>query len=275
MIRAFTFAQYHNKPNTGSTKIRVDNLIKYWPEYDLYKYGENPDVLVFQKVYMQADYKFHAHFKGKKILDICDPDWLDNQAIKETVDNVDAVTVPTEPLAEFIRQLTDKPVVVIPDRHDISLYKPKKHYGDTKRLVWYGYKQNAELLKGALSYIQRNGYELTVIANDMPNLGIEYKFVKFPSTKQEFIEEMQKNDLCILPQGARPEDRFKSDNKTSESWLCGLPVVQSADDIERLIKAEDRQKEADECYSKAVKEYDCRLSIEQMRELIDEIKSRD
>lgn len=273
MIRFFTFAQYHNKPNTGSTKIRVNNLIKYWPEADLYKYGENPDVLIFQKVYMQADYKFHKSFKGKKILDICDPDWLDNQAIKETVDNVDAVTVPTEALAEFIRQLTDKPVVVIPDRHDVELFnKPKKHYGEAKKLVWYGYKQNAELLKGALGYIQRNGFELTVISNDMPNLGdFDYKFVKHHDTEQEFMEELQKHDICILPEGNRPEDRFKSNNKTTKAWLCGLPVAQTAEDIERLTGAENRQKEATECYNKAIKEYNCKLSVQEMKELIEKL----
>lgn len=272
MIRFFTFSQYHNKPNTGSTKIRVNNLIKYWPEADLYKYGENPDVLIFQKVYMQADYSYHAHFKGKKILDVCDPDWLDQQAIKKTVDNVDAVTVPTEPLADFIRQLTDKPVVVIPDRHDVEVFdKPKNHYGDAKKLVWFGYKQNAELLKSAIPYIERNGYELTIISNDPPNLPTEFNFVKHPTTPEEFKEEMLKYDICILPEGTRPEDRFKSNNKTTKAWMCGVPVATCAEDLERLKSAENRQKEAQECYAKAVKEYDCKLSIKQMKELIENL----
>lgn len=271
MIRFFTFAQYHNKPNTGSTKIRVNNLIKYWPEADLYKYGENPDVLIFQKVYMQADYKFHENFKGKKILDICDPDWMDHQAIKETIDAVDAVTCPTEPLAEFMRQLTDKPVVVIPDRHDISLFnKPKKHYGDAKKLVWFGYKQNAELLKGAIPYIERNGFELTVISNDMPNLGgFDFNFIKHHDTEEEFMEEMQKHDICLLPQGGRPEDRFKSNNKTTKAWLCGLPVAQTAEDIEGWIDADLRQEAADIAYKVAIEEYDCKLSVKEMKELIE------
>lgn len=273
MIRFFTFAQYHHKPNTGSTKIRVNNIVKYWDRAELYKYGEKPSVMIFQKVYMQADYKLHAHLECKKILDICDPDWLDHQAIKETIDNVDAVTCPTKPLADFMRQLTDKPIVVIPDRHDVELFHtPKKHYGEAKKLVWFGYKQNAELLKSAIPYLIRNKFELTVISNELPNLGdYEFRFVKHPNTDEEFIEEMQKNDICLLPQGGRPEDMFKSNNKTTKAWLCGLPVAQTAEDVDNLRDPEARQKAATECYNKAIKEYDCRLSVKQMKELIEKL----
>lgn len=276
LVRYFTFAQYHNKPGTGSTKIRVNNLVRYWDEAEVYKYGEKPDVMIFQKVYMQADYQYPKTLDCKKILDICDPDWMDNQAIRQTIDEMDAVTCPTEDLAEFLRQLTDKPVRVIPDRHDLAEFPPpKKHYGDGKKLVWFGYKQNAELLKGAVGWINRNGYTLTVIANDMPNLGTEFEFVKYPSTEKEFIVELQKHDICVLPIGNRPEDRFKSNNKTTKAWLAGLPVAQDAEQIEALLKAEARQKEADMCYNKAIKDYDCKQSVKEMKELIDELSSRD
>ena len=272
LVRAFTFAQYHNRPNTGSTKIRVGNLIKYWPELELYKYGEKPDVMIFQKVYMQADYLYPKNLDCIKILDICDPDWFDNQAVKQTIDEMHAVTCPTEPLAEFLRQLTDKPVVVIPDRHDIAEYPvPKKHYDKATKLVWFGYKHNAELLKGAMNWIERNGFELTVISNDAPNLGGEYNFIKYPADEKDFIIELQKHDICILPQGNRPEDRFKSDNKTTKAWLAGLPVAQDAEQIEALIAPEARQKEALACYNKAIKDYDCKLSVKQMQDLIKEL----
>lgn len=274
LVRAFTFSQYHNKPNTGSTKIRVQNLVKYWDDYEIYKYGEKPDVMVFQKVYMQADYKVPLTLECIKILDICDPDWFDNQAVKETIDEMNAVTCPTENMAEFLRQLTDKPVVVIPDRHDIADYgQPKKHYGDAKKLVWFGYKQNAELIKGAMAWISRNGFELTIISNDSPNIAGDFEFVKYPSDEKEFITELQKHDICVLPVGNRPEDRFKSNNKTTKAWLAGLPVAQDAEQIEALVSSEARQKEADMCYNKAIKEYDCKLSVKQMKELIDELSS--
>ena len=54
-VRFMTFEQYHGKRNIGSTRIRVRNLLKHWKEADIYKYGENPDVLIFQKVYMTGE----------------------------------------------------------------------------------------------------------------------------------------------------------------------------------------------------------------------------
>lgn len=151
-VRFLTFEQYHGKQNIGSTQIRVHNLIKNWDDAELYKYGEQFDVMVFQKVYMQADFKLHEHLDCIKILDICDPDWLDKQAIVETIENVDAVTCSSETLTEFVKQLTDKPVWFIPDRFDIADIpeKPKMHKGKAKKIIWFGYKQNAELLLNAL-----------------------------------------------------------------------------------------------------------------------------
>lgn len=282
MIRYFTFEMYHGKRNIGSTNLRVHNLIKYWPEADLYKYGENPDILIYQKVFVTADYRFPEHFKNKQILDICDPEWLNQQAIKQTIDCMDAVTVPTEALAEFIRQMTNNPVAVIPDRHDISLVpKPKVHSGKITKFMWFGYKQNAELLRFVVPYLEKNNYQLTVISNEDPMVDkwargeIKYTFVKYPDTDQEFYLEAQKSDVCILPEGNRPEDRFKSNNKTTKAWLAGLPVVKTAEDVESLMDEKARQAEATLCYNKAIKEYDCRESVKEMKELIDELHSRD
>ena len=279
-IRYLDFARYHGKGNTGSTQLRVHNLIKYWDEADLYKYGEQVDVMIFQKVYMQADFKLHAHLKCIKILDICDPDWLDRQNIVETVNNVDGVTVPTRDMQEFIQQLTDKPVLVVPDRHDIDVVLPvKKHTGNAKRFVWFGYKQNVDVLKSALRYLERMEYSLTIISNDDPQAdrwcdkpgNLDYKFIKYD--EDTFYTDMQEFDLCILPQGVRPVDRFKSNNKTTKAWLCGLPVVQTAEDIEALQDQKARQAEATRCYNKAIKEYDVKLSVKEMQKFIQGLKN--
>lgn len=169
-VRFFTFEQYHGKKNIGSTRIRVHNLIKHWDEAELYKYGENPDVMVFQKVYMQPDYHFPKHFEGIKILDICDPDWLsEQQNVVETINAVDGVTCPTETLKEFLEQLSDKPVRVIPDRHEFdTLPDLRSHSGKIRKAVWFGFKQNAELLQFAIPTLERRGIHLTVISNDDP-----------------------------------------------------------------------------------------------------------
>jgi len=61
-VRYFPFTKFHGKGQTGSTTIRVDNLIKYWKEADIYKYGEKPDVLIWQKVYWLPDWEFQKHY---------------------------------------------------------------------------------------------------------------------------------------------------------------------------------------------------------------------
>lgn len=278
-IGVFTFEQFHAKSNTGSTKIRVHNLLKHWPEAGLYKFGQNPDVIIFQKVYANKDYKFPITFPGIKILDICDPDWMDGVPIKETIDAMDAVVVPTEPLAEFLRQLTDKPVRVIKDRFDLSDFPPKKvHKGRAKTVVWFGYSHNAQALKLAVQSFERRGLKLKIVADSDPiasrwafkpnEYAEKYEFVKFD---ENAYKEIQKADICVLPKMNRPQDRFKSENKTVIAQLLGLPVAVDADELDKLMDASSRNLAVNTVYDKLKQDYDCRLSVKEYKELIDEI----
>ena len=280
MVRFFTFEAFHAKSNVGSTKIRVHNLIKYWEDAKLYKYGEKPDVLIFQKVYIGKDYKVPATFPAVKILDICDPDWLEGVPIKETVDAMNAITCPTEPLAEFIRQLTDKPVRVIKDRFDLTEFPSRKtHRGQAKTVVWFGYHHNASALKLAVQSIERRGLRLKVIADQDPfasrwaskpsEFENNYEFVKYrPDTA---YLEIQKADVCVLPKMNRPQDRFKSENKTVIAQLLGLPVATTADELDKFMTAEARTKYIDTVYDILREEYDVNKSIKEYKDLIYEI----
>lgn len=283
MIRFFTYSQFHNKdPVVGSTHIRVHQLFKYWPEAGLYKYGENPDVLVFQKVYVAPDYQFPKHFENIKILDICDPDWFSGMNIKETVDAVDAVTVPTKALQKFIAQLTDKPVVRIPDRYDITKIpkKPKLHTSAAKTVVWHGYSHNAELLRPALPLLNELNLNLLVISNDDPLLfrfpdsiaQERYGFLKYDEDK--IYEQLRIGDFALLPAGNRPEDRFKSNNKATKAILAGLPVANDRASVERFIDPTERTNWLAENFAKTKANYDVRKSVEQYKELISEIQKR-
>lgn len=283
MVRFFTMEQFHAKQNVGSTKIRVHNLIKYWDEAGLYQYGEKPNVLVFQKVYVGKDYKFPVTYPGIKILDICDPDWLEGAPIKETVDAMDAVVCPTKPLAEFIRQLTDKPVMVIKDRFDLAEFpKQKMHRGTAKTVVWFGYHHNAGTLKLAVQSLERRGLKLKVIADQDPfayrwafnpdEFAKNYEFVKYlPETAHE---EIQKADICVLPIMKRPQDRFKSENKTVIAQLLGIPVVNDADGLDSMMSAQARNQAINTIYGKLRAEYDCKKSVQQMKGLINELRSQ-
>lgn len=283
MIRFFTFQQFHAKAQVGSTTIRVHNLLKYWPEAGLYKYGEKPDVLILQKVYVGKDYKVPATFPATKILDICDADWLGSSVpIKETLDAMDGVVVPTEPLKEFLTQLTDKPIKVIKDRFDLSEFPPKKiHKGRAKTVVWFGYRHNAESLRLAVQSFERRGLKLRVVADQDPiasrwaakpdEYARSYKFVKYLTDTA--YNEIQKADICVLPVMTRPQDRFKSENKTVIANLLGLPVVTTAEELDKFMDADTRNRHIDTIYDKLKQEYDCRLSVEEYKGLIDEVKT--
>ncbi|CAB4151647.1 hypothetical protein UFOVP585_29 [uncultured Caudovirales phage] len=277
MIRFLTFSQFHNKnPVAGSTQIRVNQLLKYWPDAELYLYGENPDVLIFQKVYIAVDYQFPLHFEGIKILDICDPDWLDGRTtVKEMADAMDAVTCPTEAIAEFIRQFTDKPVIVIPDRFDLSIIPArKKHTGIAKTVVWFGYSHNAEILRYALPVLQELGLKLRIISDNDPiinryserDANEYYKFIKYD--EDTIYDELRKADIALIPKGARPHDVFKSNNRTVKSILAGLPVASTADKLRELMKPEAREAEVDSVYNQTWKEYDVKKSVLEYKGLI-------
>jgi hypothetical protein len=288
-VRFFTFSQFHNKiPPVGSTHIRVLQLFKYWPEAKLYKFGENPDVLVFQKVYAAQDYQFPIHFEGIKILDICDPDWLNGMTgLKETIDAMDAVTVSSEGLLKFIKQLTDKPVVLIPDRFDLSpIPKPKQHIGKAEMVVWFGYRHNAETLRPAMNLLNELGLNLLVIADDDPMAwqwipgqpGDEYhrqhyKFLKY--REENIYHDLQRADFAIFPAGGRPIDKFKSNNKTVKAILAGLPVAHDADQLRSFVVAGVRQDYIDAHYIQTLEEYDVKKSVQDYKDLIEIIGSSD
>lgn len=281
MIRFFTYPQYHGKQNqVGSTFIRVSQLLKYWPEAGIYRYGENPETLIFQKVFITPDYQFPVHFKGKKILDICDPMWLEGYDVVATAQAMDAVTCPTETLAEFCRQFHPN-VHVIPDRYDIEILpEPKQHKGKAKTVVWFGYLHNSTLLKPALPLIEELGLKLIIISNDDPIYNRFskrqkedwYTFKKYNEDK--IYQYLQEADFAILPDGFRPEDYFKSNNRTIRANLAGLPVAKDSDDVMKYMDGGNRRKWFSENYATIKEEYDCRKSVEQYKGIINGISTK-
>ena len=128
-------------------------------------------MVVFQKAYWV---NFASAYKGIKILDLCDGDWLFwNYDIVQTLEHVDAVTCSTMEIAKFIVGITDKPVWVIPDRIDFAdlvradgTKRWKEHTGELKKAVWFGYAHNFSILNTTLRALQKRDIELIVVAND-------------------------------------------------------------------------------------------------------------
>lgn len=284
-VKFFPFTLYHAKKNVGGTRIRVDNLVKNWPEASTYKYGDQADVLIFQKVYMTYDFRLHEHWPGITILDVCDPDWINNVdiRIKETFDTVDAIVCPTKPFKEYIRTMTDTPIHVIKDRFDLSEFpQPKTHVDKAKTLVWFGYAHNAETLRVAMPSIENRGLDLLVISNEDPqcfrwaqlpnDYQKKYKFVKY--THPEAYNVIQQADIAIFPTGMRMNDKYKSENKTVISKLLGIPVAKDADELDALMEAEARNNAISQEYDKLKQQYDCVKSVQEYKELINEIATK-
>lgn len=275
VVRFQTFEQFHNRKHIGSTQIRVHNLLKHWPGAGLYKYGEKADVMIFQKVYNTFDYKFPTNYPGIKILDVCDPDWMDapDYYIKETIDGMDAVVVPTESLKKLLETMTDTPIRVIKDRFELTEFPaPKPHTQKAKTIVWFGYSHNAELLKSAVPSLEKRGLNLIVISNQDPfasRWGQDYdKHYKFIKWDDNAYKNIQLGDICILPKGFRPKDRFKSENKTTISRLLGIPVATDANELDKLLDPVQRQTEVNNWYNKTREEYNVKISVDEYKDLI-------
>lgn len=83
---------------------------------------------------------------------------------------------------------------------------------------------------------------------------------------------MQQCDFAILPNGNRPQDRFKSNNKSIKAILAGLPVAKTKEDVERLMNPVAREEYMVKNYNKTKKAYDCKESVRQYKELIATLK---
>ena len=67
-VAFLTFAKWHQRPGTGSSKIRAEWLINHWPESEVFQQGKEYRTVIFQKTYWP---EYVRKFKGIKIFDLC------------------------------------------------------------------------------------------------------------------------------------------------------------------------------------------------------------
>jgi len=261
--------------SVGSSRIRGDWIIKYLKEAEEFLIGKNYDAVIYQKAY----YKDHMKaYNGIKIFDLCDPDWLDSRPIVEVASMVDAFTVSTDALREALIKFVDIPVYVIPDRMDLDFYSnPKKeHTGKSKSCVYFGYSGNAQVvLPQAIETLKYFDLELTVIS-DSPLIESGFYKSKFVKYDNETVNsEIIKHDFVLLPDAPTSNYKFsfKSNNKTVSARLLNMPVAKNAEDIERLMSAEERQKEVAKYGESTRKAYDVQLSAIDYLDLIKSLHS--
>lgn len=294
-IGILLFEQFYGKENIGSSRIRGHWIAKHWkakniievindPElgYDVansdcetFRMGGKYDVIIYQKVYWIE----HARdFKGIKILDMCDPDFLHwGYRVKEMVDLCDAVTTSGPELAEFMAKYTDKPVVCVPDRMDLEAFGglKKVHSGVAKVAAWFGYSENFAMLDAAITALIKNKFdELIVIANQRSPYQLpaaargKILVTNIPWAQNTVNNDLLKADLVVNPQTTTGKWKYKSNNKTVTAWALGLPVAHTAAEMMEFMTAEARQREGDRRYTEVREKYDVRQSVVEMKELI-------
>lgn len=241
-----TFNQYRNYKETAGSYIRAYQLMPYLNAEE-YKAGKKYDVVICQKAYHIPDAKI-------KILDLCDPEYL-NLNNTHLYNKFDAITTSTEALKKDIEQYTDKPVVHIPDRYDLTkLPKPKK-VKEIKKAVWFGYSENFDTIEQALPAIKKLGLKLTIISDTCYNAeGIKNK--TFPGWGKEYFKRIQENDIAILPKLNHGKFKYKSDNKKVLAKLLGLYVAETQEELENPQPPEIKE------------DYDVKRSVAQLSKLI-------
>jgi len=273
-IGILTFQKFHGRKNIGSSRIRGEWLAKNWEGAEIFKQGQQYDIVIYQKAYWVEHAKV---FKGIKILDLCDPDFLHwTYRTKEMLEEVDAVTTSTEALAEALRRFTNKPVICIPDRIDMQSHKGKKfHQQEAKWVVWYGYSTGFEMLKPVLHFLKKYNLNLIVIADRAFSLPVSFtehiELKNFPWNIDTINQDILEGDFVINPKSKKGKWKYKSNNKTLSAWALGMPVAHDIDELKKFIDSEERKKEAEKRYQEIKDEWDIKYSVQDYKKLIQDI----
>jgi hypothetical protein len=274
-----TFEQFHGKKDLGSSRIRGHWIVKHWKdagedigEAELFKYGQKYDAVIYQKAYFVEHAKA---FKGVKILDMCDPDWLNwNCRIVEMLQYVDAVTVSSLELCKSVSKFTKKPVYYVPDRVDLeNLPAPKVHTGPTRTVVWFGYSHNFPMLDSAISLLSSLKLDLIVVADNVYAQPSAFKIPvqNYPFSAQHHLADIQRGDVVLNPQHKKGKWKYKSENKTSIARAIGMPVAHDADELKKLLTEEQRIKVSLDGLEDIKKNFDVKLSVIDYKEVIQEV----
>jgi hypothetical protein len=234
---------------SASSRIRVDYLVKYWHDAEVWsrQWGTESrtwrdyDVYVFQKAYSSEMIQAAGELKavGKKIVfDLCDAEWVypsREKNLRDMMKLADHVTCSSFYIMEYVIRNYHRPATLILDRYDLARYprEKMKHHTESKwpTIVWYGNRNTAQylsLIEPAILRIQPP-FNLLLIADELgawlPAPTHQYKlhFRKWDLSRE--IENITTGDVVISPHGDDDIGKAKSDNKTSLAWALGMPVV--------------------------------------------------
>ena len=277
-IIPFVYFEYTQR-TAGSTFLRVDRLVANDAGFEKWVHGKKYDNLIFQKAYWL---QMMQHFKEPKILDLCDPDWIQFRVnIRELGEHVHAITCSSDELTQLLRiYFPDKIVEHVPDRLDLKTFPlPRKtHHGKARKAVWFGYIYNAhETLPQLLPAIKETGLQLCIIA-DRPYsekdgiLELNPEFIPYDQSK--VYGQIKEADILLNPRSDKAFYKYKSNNKSLIGWQLGLPVAVTNEDVIRLMNPDERNREVAIMKPVVEKEYPIEKTAEQYRDIFFRIRQR-
>jgi len=251
--------------NSASERFRCDWLLTGLPadKYDGTQDLDSYDIIIYQKAHCDEMIEISKSFSGKiQIFDTVDPEWITHEKqLSGLIPQVDFITTSTKELTDGLGRF-DKPVFVVPDRHNLSYYTTRKQHTNCKPiLVWFGYTDNFMFVEPLLPIIEAYELELITICERPAPFG---RFVEW--NLKTANEEIVKGDIVLnLPDYYG----YKSNNKTVTGWLLGMPVVEKVSDLFRFLDYTTRVREGNDKQDFAMKNYDVEASCEQLNLLID------
>lgn len=261
------FERVHGKQNIGSSRIRVYWITKNWEDAEVFKYGQKYDIIVYQKVYYP---RILERYDGLKILDVCDPDWIDNENFMKCLPMFDAVVTSSAQLKDFISTLTDVPVINIQDGHDLGWYgePAEPTEGSGKNAAWFGFSHNASALIPVYDTLKELEIKLTIYSDRQDgNMNRADNWVKYDPA--DINENLKKHDMIILPHDIYNANfKYKTNNKEVSCWGLGVPVAKTKDDLLRLMDYKQRVKDSKENRKKFVEKYDVKYSVDEWKKFI-------
>jgi hypothetical protein len=281
-IGILTYEQMYSARNIGSSAIRARSLLRHWPEAELFRMGSLYSAVIFQKAYWL---EYALRFRGTKILDICDPDFLRwNSNSIEMARQCDALSASTPELATVVERYTGKRVVCVPDRIDYRLLGGRRPSHDGKGAatiaVWFGYRHNLPSLDSAIPALVDLGFKKLLVIQECSNhyqLPINYEsrievedHVWHAAVSHEIIRAADVAINFRLPSGRW---RYKSNNKSLLAWALGVPVAHSDVELRRLATEEARIAEVGFRMRDIEERYDIRQSVEEYKKLIADLQT--
>jgi hypothetical protein len=181
---------------------------------------EKGDTLIIQKVHNPNELR-KAQSQGAKVIFDIDDAYLHITGYLHMVQMADMVTVDSDKKKEYVREYTQKPIVVIPDCLD---WDGITRTEDVRNGVacWTSYGNNAEFLEGV-----KIPYKLKLITTPNYDSFFNGECEFAPWSLDTVDEEIRNSEMMVIPLPDNEVTRLKGMHKLLKAWANGVPCYTS------------------------------------------------